>query len=459
MRGASAGAMQMGRTAAVASRRAGATLPPPTAYWKHAHRLAILLIAIIAVRLHEIVPQLAPLKPALSTAVVGLGFLMTRTRPEAIRSLLQSRTFLLVLAYFAWALIGVPFALWVGLAASTIIVFVPALFMLASILLCAPTLRTLGVLQAGFVGATAISAVALFAVGSGERLELGGSYDSNDTAALMALCLPFALGLVLHGRGRQRWIGLAASALLAAAVVGTGSRGGTLALLAGTFVFILGLRGGRKFGMLAAAAVGLVLLWNFASEDFRGKMTALARGEEDYNETEYTGRKQIWARAAVYIKAHPIMGVGIGNFPVAEGDFLAAQGKRGKWSATHNSYIQSSAELGLPGGLLFSALLLLAAFRSFPYWRMRGRGTLARLRHRPELLASIAAFGVSSFFLSHAYFFVFFALVGFVETATRALQAAESSGAPVMLPAQGRRHGGQPGPRRGFGPARLAPPA
>ena len=89
---------------------------------------------------------------------------------------------------------------------------------------------------------------------------------------------------------------------------------------------------------------------------------------------------------------------------------------------------------------------------------MRGSGKLARLRHRPELLASIAAFGVSSFFLSHAYFFVFFALIGFVETATRALQAAESSPVPVILPAQGRRNGGQRGQRRGFEPARLAPP-
>ncbi len=50
------------------------------------------------------------------------------------------------------------------------------------------------------------------------------------------------------------------------------------------------------------------------------------------------------------------------------------------------------------------------------------------------MLASIAAFAVSSFFLSHAYYFVFFALIGFVDLAARALRAsAEPVGAPVVL--------------------------
>ena len=432
-RGAGAG-VAVGGSMPVSPRTRGVSLIPASAYWPRAHRLAILLIAIIAVRLHELLPFLRPLKPALTVAVVGLVFLFRHTKPRAVNALLASRTFLLVLAYMIWACFTVPFALWIGLAVESAFVFLPALFLLISIMLCPPTLRSLGLLQAGFVGAAAVSAVALFAIGSGERLELAGSYDSNDTAALMALSLPFALGLVFHARGRDRMIGLAAAALLAAAVIGTGSRGGTLALITGVLVFVLGLRGTRKFGMLAAAAVGAVVLWNFAPPDFREKMTALARGEEDYNETEYDGRKQIWARSMIYIKDSPLIGVGIGNFPVAEGDYLAAQGRRGKWSVTHNSYLQATSELGIPGGILFTSLLILALRRAFPYWRMKGWGKAARERHRPELLASITAFAVSSFFLSHAYYFVFFALMGFVDLAARALRAsAEPGGAPVVL--------------------------
>ena len=450
-----------GSAAAVAGRHSSrgiAGIPPVGSYWRHAHRLAIILIAIIAVRLHELLPMLRPLKPALSVALVGLFFLLKNTKPRAINALLRSKTFLLVLAYFAWACLTVPFALWVGLAVSTVIVFIPALFMLTAIMLCPPTLRKLNLLQAGFVGATAISAIALFAIGTGERLELAGSYDSNDTAALMALCLPFALGLVFQGRGRERWIGLAA--LLAAAVVGTGSRGGTLAVLTGVLVFVLGLRGTRKIVMLGAAGVGGLLLWNFATADFRSKMESLFRGEEDYNATEYTGRKQIWARAAIYIKADPILVVGIGNFPVAEGEYLASKGNRGKWSATHNSYLQATAELGIPGGILFTSVLLLAVVRAFPYWRLRGKGPSALSRHRPELLASIGAFAVSSFFLSHAYYFVFFALVGFIELATQALRASEAlaAGAPVVVVPPARRRDAFI-PRRGPGylPGELPP--
>ncbi len=433
-------------------------LPPPSAYWKHAPRLAVVLIGIIAVRLHELVPHIGVLKPAFSTAVVGSGFLLARSKPAAIRSAVNSRVFRLVIAYFLWAALGVPFALWVGLAANQLVVFLPAIILLGSILLCAPTLKNLAALQAGFVGAAALSAVALFTIGRGERLELPGSYDTNDTAALLALAVPFALGLVFHGHGRQRWIGAGAAALLAAGVVGTSSRGGTLALLGGVTIFVLGLRGGRKFGMLAAALLGAVAIWTFSPPSFRDRITALAEGQQDYNETDYAGRKQIWARARIYIAENPLFGVGVGNFPVAEGELLTANGHHGKWSTTHNAYLQAAAEMGIPGGLLFISILVMTSLRALPYWRMRGRGPRARQRHRPELLASVGAFSMSSVFLSHAYFFVFFALIGFVELGARSLQAAGTLPAmqPILPP---RKRGPNPaGAMRHPEPPRLRSP-
>jgi hypothetical protein len=93
---------------------------------------------------------------------------------------------------------------------------------------------------------------------------------------------------------------------------------------------------------------------------------------------------------------------------------------------------------------------------------MRGRGKAALVRHRPELLASIGAFAVSSFFLSHAYYFVFFALIGFIEVATQALRVSEAVGAgtPVVVQQPARRRGGIV-PRRGPGflPGELPPAA
>lgn len=97
-------------------------------------------------------------------------------------------------------------------------------------------------------------------------------------------------------------------------------------------------------------------------------MIDLVSGTEDYNYTAYSGRKQVWARANIYIQRHPAMGVGIANFPIMEGQYLEEHGKVGKWSAAHNAYYQATVELGLPGGLMFISMLLIAIYKG---WRLR----------------------------------------------------------------------------------------
>ena len=41
--------------------------------------------------------------------------------------------------------------------------------------------------------------------------------------------------------------------------------------------------------------------------------------DSDYNHTSETGRMQIWSRGIGYMLANPLLGVGPGNFPSAEG--------------------------------------------------------------------------------------------------------------------------------------------
>ena len=56
---------------------------------------------------------------------------------------------------------------------------------------------------------------------------------------------------------------------------------------------------------------------------------------------------------------HPLTGVGIHAFPIAEGDsgLKEDEGFGVKYSAAHNSFIQVGAELGFPGLLAFIGLL------------------------------------------------------------------------------------------------------
>src|SRR2546422_9855684 len=91
-------------------------------------------------------------------------------------------------------------------------------------------------------------------------------------------------------------------------------------------------------------------------------MQTTVRPDRDYNTTSETGRLKIWERGLNYMAGRPVLGVGAGNFPVAEGTIspLARLQERGigvRWGAAHNSFLQVGAELGIPGLLLFIGLI------------------------------------------------------------------------------------------------------
>ncbi|MEP6601120.1 MAG: hypothetical protein ABJB49_04840 [Nitrospirota bacterium] len=50
-------------------------------------------------------------------------------------------------------------------------------------------------------------------------------------------------------------------------------------------------------------------------------------------------------------------GVGPGNFPVAYWTESKSQGKPAAWNVSHNSYTQVSSEMGIPGFIVFAAML------------------------------------------------------------------------------------------------------
>jgi len=64
-------------------------------------------------------------------------------------------------------------------------------------------------------------------------------------------------------------------------------------------------------------------------------------------------------RDGIYLTLkHPVFGVGPGDFMVAQNDLALARGEfRGAWRVTHNTYIQISSEMGIPGLILYIVLL------------------------------------------------------------------------------------------------------
>jgi O-antigen ligase len=441
---------------------------PPTGHWKHAPILAALMLAFVGARAHE---QLGPLKlirPALLLSVISLLLLLANSSTRTLQIAAHDRVFRIACCFFAWAVIGTPFSLWPGQSVSQLMTVYPALMLIFSVLMVTPTFRSLDRLTVAFLIGTCITVVGIKVKGStiADRLTSFGSLDSNDIAALCALCVPFALAFITRGKRYQRPLGLAAVGLLVMIIVDTGSRGGILALVAGTFVYLMGLRGARRWMMLIACVLGGALTWSLGPQSLRDRMIGLFQNpESDYNYTNYTGRKAIWQRARGYILDNPVLGVGIGAFPVAEGNYCESIGRTCKWSAPHNSYLQAGAELGVPGMLIFIGMLLTGAYQVRHLYWPKGRANPPPGFHRPELLASLASFASSAYFLSHAYFFALFGILGLTSLAALvvrhegSLLAAKNGAQPMTGQGQpasgGQRRGQAPRPlqgQRGFGP-------
>lgn len=392
-------------------------------YWAMAPLLGIALICVISIRLPELQPLLRKLHPAILVAYGGAGLLLMNTRSTLVAEVLRHRLVKVAGAYLIWCGATIPTALWQAQGFNILQSLVPAVITTIGVAMCFPSRRTVERLQLAFVVFATAYAIytRIFGRMWGGRLSGFGMYDSNDMASIFAIAFPLAAGLLVRAKGRARWMAWAGIVYLVLTVVASGSRGGTLALLTGALVFALGVRGSRRFWIIVLFVAGGFATWTTASPQFRSRMMSLTSLEDDYNYTLETGRKAVWRRGRRYAREHPVMGVGLGNFPMAEGQSLAEAEQTGKWSNAHNAYVQAFAELGVPGGTIFVLMLLTGA--RIGYGFARGRQPLRRGEmHRPEYLASLAAYSCGAYFLSHAYFPPLFGLLGLIALADRTVE-------------------------------------
>jgi O-antigen ligase len=160
---------------------------------------------------------------------------------------------------------------------------------------------------------------------------------------------------------------------------------------------------------------------------------------------------------------NPLLGVGIANFPAAEGRHplivrLQEQGRGMKWSAAHSIWVQAGAELGIPG-LLALVLMFGISFRLL--WRTDRRLGGVGIRGDPELkllgemgrplVGVLLGVAVAGSFLSHAYtplLWMPFGLALSVEKLVRMKAREQAAHARYAAPAAappGRRRAGRGG--------------
>ncbi len=216
----------------------------------------------------------------------------------------------------------------------------------------------------------------------------GPYVNHNHYAGLMEMLAPVPLVFCLtrYARGHVRTAAAAGSALMAATIFFSGSRGGMLAFVTELIllgVLLLKLQRGPKFaaGFGAFAVLMLALLAWIGGVELSKRVSTI--GSE--TRQELTGGLR-WTvdKDGVKMFAHkPVLGWGLGSFPVAYPQF------RGFYTnffvnQAHNDYLQLLVETGLVGFavlLWFLVLLFRNAFKKLDDWadNINGAVTLASL--------------------------------------------------------------------------------
>jgi O-antigen ligase len=420
----------------------------PAGYASATPWIAVALLALFAARLPELVPAIAPFRPTLVLSVVGSAWVLAHSGGDKSVRVFSSPILRAMLAYGAWAVLAAPFAIWPKHALlNAIPIFTPAVLLCTILLLTAPTQRNLDLVTFGFVCAVLAQLVGAMATGivyaDGQRLSGTDSLDPNDLASLAALTFPFAIAQAQRRRGLARIIALATVLVAVVVLMRTGSRGGTIAFAVCSAVYVAGQNRHRRITYTLLFALGMGVAWTLGPPEYRTRMSTMLDLDEDYNNTEYEGRTQIRQRAKEYFLADPVFGVGMANFEAAEGRRLRETYRKGKWSAPHNAYWQALAELGAVGGAAFFAMLFFAGRVGYRLWRPTLRDGRPNPLHRPEFLSALLAFAIAAYFLSHAYFWTMFGLVGMIAFSGRVFERAISSDHSQLVTAS-------PTPRGGF---------
>lgn len=377
-------------------------------------------------RVQEIVPGLSLLKPVMFGMVLGLAVLLVCFRYEEIGRKWRRPTLFWLLASIGFAF-SVPFSLYLGQSLTFLAMTylcTAVLFLLVS--QCVRRFATLESLAKGLVAMTLILGVAIvvnpreLSTTSGPRLSLSDSYDSNDLALIYAMGLPFLLYWFWRGGVIGKGVCVLAAMLAVYGIYRTGSRGGLVALATVAVYVVLRV---REAGPILRAALAIAIAFGAVvmtrTETFQQLILALQG--KDYNTTAEDGRLQIWKRGIGYALSHPLVGVGVKCFEVAEGD-KELSGRVGavsgiRWAEAHNSYIQIAAENGLVTFAFWLAMIA-STFRELSRQRAillpwgGDRAIRRMLVFQSVLRASLWAYAVGGLFLSLGYLPYLYLLVG-----------------------------------------------
>lgn len=320
-------------------------------------------------------------------------------------------------AFTFWLIVAVPTSVWRGNSVTLVFeqwsksfgLFVVAAALLTALPHCSQALR---IMAYSFFVASLLGFAFGRTVEGRFGLEAGLYKGSNELATAMVQGCIFWWFMINNPTRSmfKRILSCAALVPLIFILLKTASRAGVLVLCALLVLvfFRYSMQGKIVFLLLSVIGIGAATL--AAPANVKQRLTTIFKsaGDEDlaFSELEAVGssaqRMLLLRRSLELTFQNPLLGVGPGQFAVAENSSANDEGRRGQWLGTHNSYTQVSSEAGIPALLFFVASL-------FYCWRQLRIAEKIHLARRAPDSAEFqtVAFTLRLAVVSYAIFFCF----------------------------------------------------
>ena len=265
--------------------------------------------------------------------------------------------------FIGWMFLITPLSTWKGGSVTYLLPFLQFWVILFMILACAPnTMRQLMFL----VNITAISSVINILIAGRfdeqARFNMEGTYGNSDDAAILAgFAIPFWLLLSSRYKFALRApLALCGTLFLFRIIILTGTRSILIALVClflawflrskieyrvvGLMVVVIG-----GFAVLATAPQSVIARLSTTFEAFSASPDQVL----DEASQSAAERRELLKDGILTTLTHPIWGVGPGQFGQYRWSTLGTVNKPKTWFKTHNTYLEVSADNGIPGLLIY----------------------------------------------------------------------------------------------------------
>ncbi len=275
-------------------------------------------------------------------------------------------TYLLAM-FVAWSTISFIWAESPGAALGTSFRYLQDLLLFLIVFTAVRERRHAIWLAAAFVGGATIAAIValIYRPDPGQydvARATGTIGDPNELAAVLVagLLLAGALVVILKRSPALRVASATAMLLCAGGLFATFSRGGLIAL---GFAMVAGI---FLAGRWRRVAVGSLVLVSLTAVTYFAVFAPQASRDRVLKADGGTGRTDIWRVGSRMVSAHPVRGVGSGNFKISSIHYVLKPGSI-KYDyfidhpkVAHNMYLHVLAELGIVGLLLFVSIIAFA---------------------------------------------------------------------------------------------------